>query len=155
MIIGIRGVVSFHQGEIQFPLVQLLEQFPGVAEDQGQFHIRMGLQIPGSRTGNAVFPNGHGHAEGQLPGPPLAGFHLPGKQGLIGLEQPGISGQGPAGRGQFQRPAPVAEKGQAVFLFQPMDMMGNGRLGQEQFPGRLGEVHGFTDRKKSTQLGIH
>ena len=115
----------------------------------------MGLQILGCRPGNAVFPDGKGHPEGETVDALLTGFHLPDQQGLIGLEQSGVGGQGLSGRGQFQVPAPVGKKRQPVFLFQGVDVLGNRRLGQEQFPGCLGEVHGFTDRQKSAQLGIH
>ena len=49
----------------------------------------------------------------------------------------------------------MGEKGQAVAFFQGMDVLGNGRLGQEELPGGLGEVHGLADTEKGAQLGIH
>lgn len=110
----------------------------------------MGLQVTGCRLGDAIFSDGHGDAESDSADPFLTSFHLPGQQGLVILQEPGIGGQGLSGRGQGQGFALMGEQGQAVAFFQGMDVLGDGWLGQEELPGGLGEVHGLADTEKGT-----
>ena len=145
--------VAFHDGKVQLPLVDEVQQVPGVGGEHPQLEAGVLFQQAAQRAGHDVFPHGQSGAEAQMP--PAIGLAqgVPQAQRVV-AHGDGCLVQQPAAFGQVELLALVHKQPDAVLGFQRVDVLGYGGLGDVQQLGRPGKVHGLADGQKSLDAEI-